>query len=91
MVGSTKSNTCDRRREAEDDDERDEAETAARLELRRLWLAVNGWHRDIRKVAWMAMPRKIAEGRAIIGLGGWSTLGSSIARVEALWAGCVGA
>jgi hypothetical protein len=75
VVGSTKSSICDRRREGEeeDDEERKEDETAARCGLRRLWLAVNGWQSDTRKVAWMAMPRKRAGGRAImIGLGGQS-------------------
>jgi len=68
VVGSTKSSICDRRREGEedDDDERKEDETAALCGLRRLWLVVNGWQSDIRKVAWTAMPRKIAEGRAMM-------------------------
>ena len=77
VVGSTKSSICDRRQEGEeeDDDERKEDETAARCGLRRLWLVVNGWQSDIRKVAWMAMPRKIAEGRAMmIGFGGRNIL-----------------
>jgi hypothetical protein len=77
VVGSTKSSICDRRQEGEeeDDDERKEDETAARRGLRRLWLVVNGWQSDIRKVAWMAMPRKIAEGRAMmIGFGGRNIL-----------------
>mmetsp|Transcript_13109 Transcript_13109/g.28484 ORF Transcript_13109/g.28484 Transcript_13109/m.28484 type:complete len:80 (-) Transcript_13109:112-351(-) len=66
VVGSMKSNTCDRR---EDDDvDEDIIEETSCCRLRRLWLVEKGRHDENRKDACMAIPRKRVDTMADLGL-----------------------